>query len=185
MSTVNAPTPKSLGEEAYDLYTQEGGQTDARRWENLPQELQHAWHRVGTGIAAKAFRDLVSSLRVTLASIETHANHAEDAFRPPEKRSTARHAPWTPEQVECLQAFQTSKFVHPFTGESGPNGEETVLIPTTEGWHAEVGGPVVQTWAHDFMLVWKDPNTSPGLNNLEAFMEMMQQQVGEATPATE
>lgn len=171
------PTPpKSLGEEAYDLYTQEGGDTDARRWENLPSELQHAWHRVGTGIAAKAFRDLVHELRGTLNSIELHANHAQDAFRPPEQRSTVRHAPWTKAQVACLHDFQRSGFVHPFTGERGPNGEETALIPTEHGWVTFLGGPIVQTWAHDFMLEWKDPPVTPGANNIQAFMEMMQAQ---------
>lgn len=65
--------------------------------------------------------------------------------------------PWTADQVESLNAFQQCPHVHPFTGERGPNGEETVLIATPDGWIEHVGGPVVQTWAHAMMAdgSWK------------------------------
>lgn len=63
-------------------------------------------------------------------------------------------APWTEDEVASLRAYQTASFVHPFTGTRGPNGEETILIPTPEGWVERDGGPVVQTWAHDFMVNW-------------------------------
>lgn len=61
-------------------------------------------------------------------------------------------APWTPEQVKCLERWQSCTYVHPFTSESGPDGEQVNLIPTTEGWVKTIGGPVIQTWAHLFMV---------------------------------
>jgi len=63
-------------------------------------------------------------------------------------------APWDDDQVASLKAYQASNFVHPFTGARGPGGEETKLIPTREGWVECEGGPVVQRWAHDFMVDW-------------------------------
>ena len=60
-------------------------------------------------------------------------------------------APWDDDQVASLNAYQQCDFVHPFTGERGPNNEETVLIATKDGWVEKEGGPVVQTWAHRFM----------------------------------
>lgn len=63
-------------------------------------------------------------------------------------------APWTPDQVASLSAYQACQYVHPFTGERGPNGEEIVLIATSGGWIERSGGPIVQTWAHDFMTNW-------------------------------
>lgn len=62
--------------------------------------------------------------------------------------------PWSQDQIDSLNAFQLADFVHPFTGTRKPNGDETVLIATTEGWVEEPGGPVVQTWAHAFMADW-------------------------------
>ena len=59
--------------------------------------------------------------------------------------------PWTEEQVAGLNRMQTSSALHPFTGEPGPNGEETVLIATQDGWIEREGGPVVQTWAWRWM----------------------------------
>jgi len=64
---------------------------------------------------------------------------------------TLSHAPWTPEQVKCLEKWQSCAYVHPFTGENPPGGEEVRLIPTVDGWVEVIGGPVVQTWAHAFM----------------------------------
>jgi hypothetical protein len=63
-------------------------------------------------------------------------------------------APWTPDQVRSLNAYQACGQMHPFTGDRGPNGEETVLIATTDGWIERAGGPVIQTWAHLFMANW-------------------------------
>lgn len=63
--------------------------------------------------------------------------------------------PWTEDQVASLNAYQASGAGHPFTGERGPNGEETVLIATSEGWIERLGGPVVQAWAHAFMANWE------------------------------
>lgn len=63
-------------------------------------------------------------------------------------------APWTDDQVASLNGYQTCGHMHPFTGTRGPNGEETVLIATKEGWIEKEGGPVVQRWAHPFMADW-------------------------------
>jgi hypothetical protein len=60
-------------------------------------------------------------------------------------------APWTADQVARLSAYQRSGVGHPFTGERGPSGEETVLIATEAGWVERDGGPVVQTWCWDWM----------------------------------
>lgn len=64
------------------------------------------------------------------------------------------NAPWTEDQVRSLNEFQASGYAHPFTGERGPNGKETVLIATASGWVERVDGPVVQTWAHACMADW-------------------------------
>ncbi len=62
-------------------------------------------------------------------------------------------APWSAEQVAALNAYQTGGNFHPFTGERHPDGSERILIATPNGWIAEVGGPIVQTWAWRFMAV--------------------------------
>jgi hypothetical protein len=63
-------------------------------------------------------------------------------------------APWTDDQVASLNGYQAEDRYHPFTGERGPNNEETILIATKDGWVEKEGGPVVQTWAHGFMADW-------------------------------
>lgn len=70
-------------------------------------------------------------------------------------------APFSDDQVASLNAYQACGYAHPFTGaDSGFD-----LIATREGWVEEPGGPVVQTWAHDFMGDWSwkaiasDPTT--------------------------
>ncbi len=63
-------------------------------------------------------------------------------------------APWTEDQVASLNGYQGCDFAHPFTGERGPNGEETKLIATPAGWIEHEGGPVMQKWAHTFMANW-------------------------------
>jgi hypothetical protein len=69
----------------------------------------------------------------------------------PQRRSTA---PWTDDQVASLNGYQRSGVMHPLTGGRGPDGAETVLTATTDGWVERVGGPVVQAWAHGFMADW-------------------------------
>jgi hypothetical protein len=61
---------------------------------------------------------------------------------------------WTKDQVESLNAYQKAHVFHPFTGKRKPDGSETILIATLEGWVEEEGGPVVQDWAHSFMMDW-------------------------------
>lgn len=56
-------------------------------------------------------------------------------------------APWSPNQVTALNEFQKNDMFHPFTSENG-----VVLTATTAGWVETEGGPVVQTWAHDFVI---------------------------------
>jgi hypothetical protein len=72
-------------------------------------------------------------------------------------------APWTADQVASLKGYQACDYVHAFTGPRGPNGEETTLIPTPDGWVEREGGPVVQTWAHDFMADWRWKKLNLGL----------------------
>lgn len=64
--------------------------------------------------------------------------------------SSKSYAPWTPEEVANLNAWQTAGFVHPFTW--GDAEKQVDLIATPDGWVAEEGGPVVQNWAHLFMV---------------------------------
>lgn len=69
-------------------------------------------------------------------------------------------APFTPEQVESLNAFQESRVMHPFTcgyRDEHPD-DEGVLFATPEGWVCTVLGCTYrQTWAHSFMAdgTWK------------------------------
>ena len=58
-------------------------------------------------------------------------------------------APWSPDQVASLNAYQQAGYVHPFTSASGPD-----LIATEAGWVEQPNGPVVQDWAHEFMTDW-------------------------------
>jgi hypothetical protein len=61
-------------------------------------------------------------------------------------------APWTDDQVASLNAYQNAGYVHPFTW--GEGEEKVDLIATPSGWIAKKDGPVIQDWAHDFMLDW-------------------------------
>lgn len=79
-------------------------------------------------------------------------------------------APWTPEQVANLRAWQACRWVHPFTcgpcrdklGTRGPGWfNDRVLTPTVDGWVC-VTCAYTQNWAHDFML-----NQGPPPNPLE------------------
>lgn len=80
-----------------------------------------------------------------------------ESFEQLEARASRRgkvDAPWSPDQVASLNAYQDSGRFHPFTGKRKENGDETVLIATTVGWTETPRGPIVQTWAHDFMADW-------------------------------
>lgn len=59
-------------------------------------------------------------------------------------------APWTDDEVDSLNAYQSAGFVHPFTGPAGGD-----LIATKDGWIEEPGGVVVQSWAHPWMANWR------------------------------
>ena len=53
-------------------------------------------------------------------------------------------APWTPEQVAALNAWQTGSATHPYTC---PNNSSARLVPTADGWVCE-GCDYTQSWAH-------------------------------------
>jgi hypothetical protein len=62
-------------------------------------------------------------------------------------------SPWTDEEVEFLRQWQARDDLPHFNStDRNPDGSKHALIPTTRGWVRDLGGPVVQTWAHDFML---------------------------------
>ena len=61
--------------------------------------------------------------------------------------------PWTDNQVASLDAYQKAGYVHPFT--YGDGEEKIDLTATRDGWVTKKGGPVVQTWAHEFMTNWQ------------------------------
>ena len=69
-------------------------------------------------------------------------------------------APWTAEQVESLNEYQEALVFHPFTSEAGE-----LLIATEAGWVERVGGPVVQDWAHPWMVdgSWREVVPLKGL----------------------
>lgn len=56
---------------------------------------------------------------------------------------------WTEDQVASANAYQRCGVWHPFTSAAGKD-----LIATADGWVEVEGGPVVQEWAHAFMLDW-------------------------------
>jgi hypothetical protein len=73
-------------------------------------------------------------------------------------------APFTPEQVEGLNAWQRCEWVHPFTcgndrgsakhrAYAAANKEHDfgILRARREGWYCPVCG-YAQDWAHEFML---------------------------------
>lgn len=71
-------------------------------------------------------------------------------------------APWTPEQVEALNAFQQRGPMHPFTcGHEHPAHPNAVLKATTDGWRCYVTGcDYEQDWAHAVMAdpaAWRQP----------------------------
>lgn len=79
-----------------------------------------------------------------------------------------KRAPWTPEEVSNLNAWQAASEVHPFTGVSGD-----ALVATPEGWVLREGGPVVQDWAHSFMC---DGST---LARMRSMLETVREEIRE------
>lgn len=59
-------------------------------------------------------------------------------------------APWTDEQVEKLNDFQTCGRVHPFTCPGNSRCPQLKLTATNEGWVCACG-EYKQNWAHSFM----------------------------------
>ena len=65
--------------------------------------------------------------------------------------------PWTLEQVQGLNEYQSCSWVHPFTCPDHSyhpvtEGQENVLVATTDGWvcpHCDYR----QLWAHDHMFL--------------------------------
>lgn len=65
-------------------------------------------------------------------------------------------APWTAEQVEALNRYQTEGWMHPFTcgnpartNDNHPHGGN--LVATQSGWICE-DCDYTQDWAHEFMF---------------------------------
>lgn len=66
-------------------------------------------------------------------------------------------APWTPEQVDALNDFQTQRLGHPFTCADRMDGTHPerfgdfgVLVATTDGWVCP-DCPYTQRWAMAYM----------------------------------
>jgi hypothetical protein len=66
-------------------------------------------------------------------------------------------APFTPGQVESLNAYQHCGVLHPFTcgrdrtDEKHADGD--VLVATEAGWHCP-SCDYAQSWCHDWMADW-------------------------------
>lgn len=67
-------------------------------------------------------------------------------------------APWDKAQVDCLNAYQQSDLMHPFT--CGADPCRAVLLATADGWICPECGEWKQNWAHDFMVnrLWSNRN---------------------------
>lgn len=69
------------------------------------------------------------------------------------------HAPWTSEQVACLEQFQIVGNMHPFTCGADRHALPPRLVPSHSGWYCpDPNCDYTQDWAHAFML---DPSTWP------------------------
>lgn len=68
-------------------------------------------------------------------------------------------APFSPEQVDALNAWQSAGLVHPFT--CGTETCRTPLIATPLGWECAYC-EYTQNWAHDFMA---DPEVTSKLKD--------------------
>lgn len=61
-------------------------------------------------------------------------------------------APWLPDQVEALNAFQSRTDFHPFTCPNDDHPDAVVLTAHEDGWHCPTEGCTYrQQWAHAFM----------------------------------
>lgn len=67
----------------------------------------------------------------------------------PDDRPATIEAPWTPEQVAALNAFQARSNIHPFT--CGKCGGLEVLVATSTGWLCPKDCGYSQTWAWESM----------------------------------
>lgn len=71
-------------------------------------------------------------------------------------------APWTPEQVAALNAFQLHGGMHPFTCGADHPGPSPALVARPDGWHCpgtyRAPCDYRQDWAHRFMA---DPHAWP------------------------
>ena len=71
------------------------------------------------------------------------------------------NAPWTPEQVAALNAFQRSGRMHPFTCSARHPMHQT-LVAEPDGWVCpDDACDYRQKWAHSFMA---DPDVLASLN---------------------
>jgi hypothetical protein len=62
-------------------------------------------------------------------------------------------APWTPEQVHALNAFQTRGGMHPFTCGDDRHGVVKILVATEQGWRCpDEECNYRQDWAPFFMI---------------------------------
>jgi hypothetical protein len=59
-------------------------------------------------------------------------------------------APWTPEQVAALNAYQALGYVHEFTCPGHDGDGSRVLVATGAGWICP-SCDYTQDWAHDAM----------------------------------
>lgn len=70
-------------------------------------------------------------------------------------------APWTPEQVDALNQFQSGGGMHPFTCGNDHHGTHMVLIARSDGWYcSQPPCDYRQSWAHAFMAqpdAWPKP----------------------------
>lgn len=57
------------------------------------------------------------------------------------------YAPWSPEQIKTLEAWQRNKDLHPYTCGNGLHSITQVLIPTVDGWVCP-SCDYTQNWAH-------------------------------------
>lgn len=64
---------------------------------------------------------------------------------------TIRYAPWAPEEVDSLNAYQRCDYVHHFTCGGRHEGGGPDLIATQDGWVCP-GCDYRQNWAHGGML---------------------------------
>lgn len=76
-------------------------------------------------------------------------------------------APWTPEQVAALNAYQRCGQMHPFTCGKRDRHRSTnagVLVAVEHGWTCPaLGCDYRQNWAHPFMATgpWPRPTIGP------------------------